>query len=108
MRLVTRHSKLLYFLKHLPRREFDWLRFGIGLEARLRGPLAALFGHEVEARSWRAILQLTQLMAAGRVVPGAVVRDVGEQLALSGPTLEDWENFGLEPESGRPPGSNSD
>ena len=41
MRVITRHSKLLYFLKHLPRWQFLGLSAIVALEAAIRGTLVA-------------------------------------------------------------------
>ena len=59
MRVITRHSKLLYFRKHLPRWQFLGLSWIITLEARVLGDWSRWTGRTEEARrgersmSWR-------------------------------------------------------
>jgi len=65
MRVITRHSKLLYFLKHLPRWQFECLAAIVRLEASMRGSWAKLAGCREDARAWRTIGDLTGLMRAG-------------------------------------------
>ncbi len=55
MRVIIRHSKLLYFLKHLPYWQFLVLDGIVAIEARVRGFLAARMGVEEDARAWRII-----------------------------------------------------
>ena len=50
MRVITRHSKLLYFLKHLPRWQFRTLSAIVRLEAAIRGRWSRLFGRPDEVR----------------------------------------------------------
>ncbi len=55
MRVITRHSKLLYFRKHLPHWQFSGLQSIVAIEAAIRGPWSRLMGSEEEARAWRTI-----------------------------------------------------
>ncbi len=55
MRVITRHSKLLYFLKHLPRWQFLGLSTIVVVEAAVRGLGARLLGRPKELRAWRTI-----------------------------------------------------
>jgi GT2 family glycosyltransferase len=54
-RVITRHSKLLYFFKHLPRWQFRGLARVVAAEAAVRGAWARCRGDIEAARSWRAI-----------------------------------------------------
>ncbi len=46
MRVITRHSKLLYFLKHLPRWQFLSLSAIVAIEAAVRGIGSRLLGRQ--------------------------------------------------------------
>jgi GT2 family glycosyltransferase len=65
MRVITRHSKLLYFLKHLPRWQFDFLAAIVRLEAVVRGLSGRFLGNREDARAWAVIRQLAGQMRAG-------------------------------------------
>jgi GT2 family glycosyltransferase len=87
LRIITRHSKLLYFRKHLPRREFLALSWLVAAEARARGAWAALLGRAVEARAWRAVGSLASSMRRGRGPLGREVLRFAEA-ALAPPAAE--------------------
>jgi GT2 family glycosyltransferase len=101
MRVITRHSKLLYFRKHLPRWQFRTLAAIVRFEAAIRGRWASFRSHTVEARSWKLI--------------GAVARDRRlegsprgrEILTLAESIAADRSIGGHSPmgETGPPPGS---
>jgi N-acetylglucosaminyl-diphospho-decaprenol L-rhamnosyltransferase len=80
MRVVTRHSKLLYFRKHLPAWQFAALCAIVGAEARAREALNRFRGRAVEARSWRAVLRVARLLRAGRDLRGRAVLAVAEDV----------------------------
>ncbi|HWE40433.1 MAG TPA: glycosyltransferase family 2 protein [Isosphaeraceae bacterium] len=84
LRIITRHSKLLYFRKHLPRREFLGLSWLVAAEARARGAWAAVLGRADEARAWRAIGALAASMRRGQGPRGREVLEFAES-ALSPP-----------------------
>ena len=73
MRVITRHSKLLYFQKHLPRWQFLGLCAVVAAEARVFGSLARVCRHDEAARSWRAVARIERALRAGRELVG---RDV--------------------------------
>ena len=50
MRVITRHSKLLYFLKHLPRWQFLGLSAIVAIEAAIRGLWSRLLGRPEDVR----------------------------------------------------------
>jgi N-acetylglucosaminyl-diphospho-decaprenol L-rhamnosyltransferase len=81
MRVITRHSKLLYFRKHLPRRQFLALVGIVRLEAAARGAWARAFGRQVDARAWRAIDGIARRLRDGENLGGTAVRDIAEEAA---------------------------
>jgi N-acetylglucosaminyl-diphospho-decaprenol L-rhamnosyltransferase len=78
MRVITRHSKLLYFRKHLPPWQFAALGATIRLEARLREALCRGRGRTREARCWRLVNRVAKLLAAGADLRGQAVRIMAE------------------------------
>jgi N-acetylglucosaminyl-diphospho-decaprenol L-rhamnosyltransferase len=78
MRVITRHSKLLYFRKHLPRWQFAALGAAIRLEAGFRQGVSRAIGDRVGARSWQAVGRVAKLLAAGADLRGRAVRDLAE------------------------------
>ena len=79
MRVVTRHSKLLYFRKHLPAWQVAALCTAVRAEARLRGTLSRLRGRVIEARSWRAVLRVARMLQAGDDLRGRAVLALAEE-----------------------------
>jgi N-acetylglucosaminyl-diphospho-decaprenol L-rhamnosyltransferase len=73
MRVITRHSKLLYFRKHLPRWQFEGLRRAVAVEARLRGAWSHWRGRRAEARAWDAIGALARSFRSGAPIRGREV-----------------------------------
>lgn len=70
LRVITRHSKLLYFRKHLPRWQFVGLAWVIAAESRVRGLWAGLRGRPEPQRAWRAIGALARAMRCGVEIRG--------------------------------------
>ncbi len=60
MRIITRHSKLLYFRKHLPYWQFWSLTAIVAAEAAIRGRWALVQGQQAESRAWRTIAGLAR------------------------------------------------
>jgi len=81
MRVITRHSKLLYFRKHLPRWQFQSLARIVAGEARLRGLWASLWRRTFELRAWRLIGRLARAMRLGSRLGGPSVRMLAESVA---------------------------
>ena len=75
MRVITRHSKMLYFLKHLPRWQFLTLVEIVKLEAASQGVWSRLFLRPEEVRAWRTIGEHGASAANGEVA--ARTRGVG-------------------------------
>src|SRR5581483_9987642 len=79
LRVVTRHSKLLYFLKHRPHWEFAALARMVEIESRLRASWAALRGCKQAARAWRAVGRIARAMRGGSVVRGRAVIELADR-----------------------------
>ena len=73
MRVITRHSKLLYFRKHLPRWQFLGLCLVVAAESRLRGAWAIARRRPEEVRAWRTIASIEKRLRNGESLGG---RDV--------------------------------
>jgi GT2 family glycosyltransferase len=73
MRVITRHSKMLYFRKHLPGWQFRTLTAIVRLEATIRGRWSAIRGRRREARAWRVIGEVARRLRRGDALGG---RDV--------------------------------
>lgn len=94
MRVITRHSKLLYFRKHLPRWQFLGLCGVVAAEARVRGVWATIRGRADDARSWRAVVRVERALRAGASLGGrdvlaladAVVEAAGGSNPVKGPS----------------------
>jgi N-acetylglucosaminyl-diphospho-decaprenol L-rhamnosyltransferase len=82
MRVITRHSKLLYFLKHLPRWQFECLAAIVRIESSIRGFWAKLTGRREDARAWRTIGDLTRQMRAGAGPRGRAVLILAESILV--------------------------
>jgi GT2 family glycosyltransferase len=65
IRVITRHSKLMYFLKHLPRWQFVSLARMIELEAAMRRTGARVLGWRTEARAWQTVGQIAGELRSG-------------------------------------------
>lgn len=81
MRVVIRHSKLLYFRKHLPRPQFLALSAIVAVEALARGAWAAFRGMDDERRAWRAIARTARAMRRGEGPLGREVIELAERAA---------------------------
>ena len=75
MRVITRHSKLLYFRKFLPRWEFLTLSWIVTAESWLRGAVARVRGDFAAAGAWREIFGIASAMRRGQFPVGVEVRD---------------------------------
>lgn len=65
MRVITRHSKLLYFRKHLPRWQFLTLSRIISLEAIVRRGGSMVQGRTDDGRAWRTIGEMARAFREG-------------------------------------------
>jgi GT2 family glycosyltransferase len=84
LRVITRASQLLYFRKHLPRRQFLGLSAVVAAEARMRGDWARWRGRAVEAAAWEAIGGLARDARRGYWLSAREVRDLASRFAGDG------------------------
>jgi GT2 family glycosyltransferase len=80
MRVITRHSKLLYFLKHLPRWQFECLTAIVSFEAAIKGLWSRLSFRSSDSRSWGMIAEITRGMREGRVPRGREVLELAQSV----------------------------
>ena len=71
MRVITRHSKLLYFRKYLPRWQFLALTWIVTGEAAIRGAISGVRGREEAIRAWTTIGDLARRFRTGKFVKGS-------------------------------------
>jgi N-acetylglucosaminyl-diphospho-decaprenol L-rhamnosyltransferase len=83
MRVITRHSKLLYFRKHLPRWQFRALSAIVAFEATIRGFWSRLRARPEEVRSWQAIGDLVGRFRCGNQPRGRDVLEFAESAVRS-------------------------
>ncbi|CAN5811184.1 glycosyltransferase family 2 protein [soil metagenome] len=86
LRVITRHSKLLYFRKHLPPWQFQTLARIVSCEAALRGAWSRRRGRRAEAGAWRAVGRLARDLRRGREIRGTAVLALAEW-AVDGPPV---------------------
>jgi GT2 family glycosyltransferase len=73
IRIITRHSKLLYFRKHLPAWQFRALSWMVTAEAVIKGLASRIGMNHEEMRAWKTIQDVAQRMRAGDELKGAEV-----------------------------------
>jgi hypothetical protein len=73
MRVITRHSKLLYFLKHLPRWQFEGLAAIVSAEAVTKGIWSRALRRREDARAWGTIAAIAKAMRNGHGPRGTEV-----------------------------------
>jgi len=78
MRVITRHSKLLYFLKHLPRWQFLVLARIVVCESAVRKHWSTIRGKPKEERSWRTIAEVARSLRQGDELRGRSVLRLAE------------------------------
>jgi GT2 family glycosyltransferase len=78
MRVITRHSKMLYFLKHLPRWQFLTLIEIVKLEAASQGVWSRLLSRPEEVRAWRTIGHMARRLRSGEGPRGREVLALAE------------------------------
>ncbi len=79
MRVITRHSKLLYFRKHLARGQFLALVGIVRLEAAIRGAWGKARGRQVDVRAWHTIDAIARRLRAGEDLGGRAVLALAEE-----------------------------
>jgi GT2 family glycosyltransferase len=85
MRVIIRHSKLLYFRKHLPGWQFLGLAWIVTVEAAARGLMAWALGRAEEGRAWRTIRDMTRRLRAGVPVRGREAMQLAEAIEVARP-----------------------
>lgn len=80
LRVITRHSKLVYFQKHRPRMEFLILRRVVLIEAAIRRFWARASGDIPQSRSWALVGRIARRMGTSRKVVGRDVIEWAETL----------------------------
>ncbi len=88
MRVITRHSKLLYFLKHLPRWQFLSLSAIVAIEAAIRGIWSRFWRRPEEVRAWRAIGEVARRLRNDAEPRGRDVLTLAESVARPGRDLD--------------------
>ena len=78
LRVITRHSKLLYFRKHLPRWEFLGLSWVVSGESLIRGLACRLAGKREHTRAWATIAAIASAMRRGFEIRGTEVLAMAE------------------------------
>jgi N-acetylglucosaminyl-diphospho-decaprenol L-rhamnosyltransferase len=84
MRVITRHSKLLYFLKHLPRWQFLSLSAIVTIEAAIRGTWSRLWRRPEDIRAWRMIGEVARRLRKEAEPRGRDVLTLAEAVADAG------------------------
>jgi GT2 family glycosyltransferase len=85
MRVITRHSKLLYFRKHLPHWQFETLAGIVRLEAAVQGRWSRLQGREEDARAWQRIGEVARRLRSGAGPRGRDVLTLAESIRAPAP-----------------------
>jgi GT2 family glycosyltransferase len=78
MRVITRHSKLLYFRKHLPRWQFLGLSWIVTLEAAVRYLEARLLRQPMAPQAWQTVGRIASRLRSGEDLRGRDVLKLAE------------------------------
>ena len=81
MRVVTRHSRSVFFQKYGTRAQSRAIGALTRAEALVRGQIARITGDAAEQRAWRLVAQVTDALAAGRRMRGSDVRDLASGIS---------------------------
>jgi GT2 family glycosyltransferase len=87
LRVITRHSKLVYFSKHRPTLEFALLRRVVLVEAAARRLWARACGDEPQRRCWELVGRIAKRLGNGQKVAGREVMEWTEILDAPRPGL---------------------
>ncbi len=82
MRVITRHSKLLYFRKHTPWLSFLLLSWGVSIEASVRRIWSGWQGQAEQARSWRVVGEIARELRQRSSLAGRQVLARAEAVAM--------------------------
>jgi N-acetylglucosaminyl-diphospho-decaprenol L-rhamnosyltransferase len=88
MRVITRHSKLLYFLKHLPRWQFLSLSAIVTIEAAIRGIWSRFWRRSEDVRAWQTIGEIARSLRNEAEPRGRDVLRLAESVARPARDLE--------------------
>jgi GT2 family glycosyltransferase len=94
MRVITRHSKLLYFRKHLPRWQFLGLCQIVLAEAHVQGVRCRLKGTPEGARAWSVVREVARGLRRGAPLRGRDVLKLADSVALSDEGVRERERSG--------------
>jgi N-acetylglucosaminyl-diphospho-decaprenol L-rhamnosyltransferase len=78
MRIITRHSKLLYFRKHLPRWQFWTLSVIVTIEAAIQGRWSQCQRRPDEVRAWQIISEVARRLRGGISLRGRAILELAE------------------------------
>ncbi len=81
MRVITRHSKLLYFRKHLPQWQFRALAMVVKAEAAVRALVSGSQGKAEDLRAWRMIARVARACEQGVEPRGREVLMLAESIS---------------------------
>jgi GT2 family glycosyltransferase len=84
LRVITRHSKLVFFKKYCGLWRFRAIARLTDAEALARSAWARLRRRDQEATAWRRVRQLSRALQRGETVTGAQVRDIAESITVLG------------------------
>ncbi len=96
IRVVTRHSRLVFFQKHQPAWQFQSMVWLTRLEGTIRAAWAALRGRCEECRAWGQIRAIAKDMGSGTQIDGRMVRDIAfsasgfASAVTNSPHFESW------------------
>jgi hypothetical protein len=82
MRVISRHSKLLHFLKHLPRWQFLGLSRIVSDEAMVQLLVSKLKGRKEDVGAWRMIADVSRRLREGAELRGRDVLRLVNSVAL--------------------------
>ena len=101
MRVVTRHSRLVFFRNYQPAWEFRSMVWLTRLEATLRAAWSAIKNRPDETHAWQAIQALAVTMGQGQQINGRTARDLAYQSQAQKPVVTIPQNRGphLKPRS---------
>jgi GT2 family glycosyltransferase len=97
MRVIIRHSKLLYFRKHLSGWQFRGLSWIVTGESAARGLMAWVLGRAEERRAWKIIGDMSRGLRAGALVRGREALQLAEAAEVARP---DRVGTGINPYKG--------
>jgi N-acetylglucosaminyl-diphospho-decaprenol L-rhamnosyltransferase len=87
LRVITRHSKLVFFRKYGRRGPFLAMAWLTHVEALLRGGMARMLRRTEECRAWKAVQGITRALRQGERIGGPQVRDLAAELLANPPRV---------------------